>query len=243
MVQSIAPSFTWGSSANLISTKDGVAVGAQLAAVNLPEPTVCTLYFQTRITRDTTPVGSGTIQVFTLNLFQGVGRVTVPRQISFAAQPAKVQPIEFTLQFVPLHALQVNITQTAAGIPGIGSWELETETYLVLAPLTRIAQPKAEQMKFGMALPGEADSIDDDLRDELEAESPTVAEIMRQDIEEPSSRGGQYEPPPTQAGSLVGEIIAQLTERLGRPPNRAEAEAAVSRVQARLARRGVRGVE
>lgn len=236
----IAPSFTWGSSANLISTKDGVAVGAQLAAVNLPEPTVCTLYFQTRITRDTTPVGSGTIQVFTLNLFQGVGRVTVPRQISFAAQPAKVQPIEFTLQFVPLHALQVNITQTAGGIPGIGSWELETETYLVLAPLTRIAQPKAEQMKFGMALPGEADSVDDDLRDELEAESPTVAEIMRQDIE---GRGGQYESPPTQAGSFVAQIIAELTERLGRPPNRAEAEAAVSRVQARLARRGVRGVE
>lgn len=239
----IAPSFTWGSSAKLISTANGVSVGAQLAAVNLPEPTVCTLYFQTRITRDTTPVAGGTIQVFTLNLAQGVGRVTVPRQISFAAQPAKAQPIEFTLQFVPLHALQVNISQVAAGIPGIGSWELETETYLVLAPLTRIAQPKSEQMKFGMALPGEADSLDDDMRDELEAEAPTVAEIMGREMT--GEIEDEPEPPevmPSPAAELVSHVIAELTSRLGRKPTRSEAEQAVKRVQARLTRRGVRGV-
>lgn len=241
----IAPSFTWGSSANLISVKDGVSVSAQLAAVNLPEPTVCTLYFQTRIVRDTTPAGA-TIQVFTLNLFQGIGRVTVPRQISFAAQPAKSQPIEFTIPFVPVHALQVNISQVAGNIPGIGSWELETETYLVLAPLTRIAEPKAEakaaEMKFGMAMPGEADSLDDDMRDELEAEAPTVAEIMAREttgeIEPEPEDLDEPLPPLSPERSIVDQIINELKIRLGRAPTRAEAEAAVNRVQSRMARRG-----
>jgi hypothetical protein len=242
----ISPSLTWGSSAKLISTANGVSVGAQLAAVNLPEPTVCTLYFQSRVTRDSTPVGTGQVNVFTLNLYQGVGRVTIPRQISFASQPTMQQPIEFTLPWVPLQALQVDISQTVSGIPAITGGTVETETYLVLAPITRIAQsPKEAQMQFGMAMPGEADSLDDDMRDELEAEAPTVAEIMGREMTgeiEPEPEPEPELPPMSAEGSIVSQIIAELTERLGRVPTRAEAKAAVARVQARLSRRGVRSL-
>lgn len=235
----IAPSFTWGASAKLLTTQAlvGKSVSIQLAQVSLPEPAVCSLYFETKITRASQ---FASVKVFTLNLVQGVGRVAVPRQISFIGQPSFTSPIEFTIPFVPLHALNVNIEQICDFV-GIGNDELETETYLVLSPLTRMAD-KYQKIRFGMAMPGEADSLDDDMREELEAESPTVVEIMSGEAE-PPSRGGQYEPPRTQAGSMVAEIIAQLTERLGRPPTRPEAEQAVQRVQARLARRGVRGVE
>lgn len=236
----IAPSFTWGASAKLLTTQAlvGKSVSIQLAQVSLPEPAVCSLYFETRITRASQ---FASVKVFTLNLVQGVGRVAVPRQISFIGQPSLTSPIEFTIPFVPLHALNVNIEQICDFV-GIGTDELETETYLVLSPLTRMAD-KYQKIRFGMALPGEADSLDDDLREELEAEAPTVAEIMGREAEPPTARGGQYEPARTQAGSIVAEVIAQLTERLGRPPTRPEAEQALQRVQARLARRGVRGVE
>ncbi len=242
MTATIAPSFTWGSSAKCISTLSNLSASAQLAQVSLPEPAVCTLYFQTTITRSTN--SAATIKVFTLNLLQGIGRVTVPRQISFAAQPALSQPIEFTLPWVPLHALQVNVSQVCNGL-SVATDELETETYLVLAPLTRIAIPKSEQMKFGMALPGEADSLDDDMRDELEAEAPTVAEIMGREMTgeiEPEPEPDPEPPPMSAEGSIVSQIIAELTERLGRVPTRAEAKAAVARVQARLSRRGVRSL-
>lgn len=234
----IAPSFTWGSSTRMISTLNALTQSAQLAQVTLPEPSVCTLYFQTRIVRNTNL--AAVVSVFTLNLLQGLGRVTVPRQISFAAQPAMVQPIEFTLAFVPLHALQVNVSQTCAGL-SVGSDELETETYLVLAPLTRMKDKTPNEMKFGMAMPGEADSLDDDMRDELEAEAPTVAEIMGREItgeiEDPEP---EPLPPLSPERSIVDQIIGELRIRLGRAPTRQEAEAAVARVQARIARRGSR---
>lgn len=237
----IAPSFTWGSSTRMISTLNALTQSAQLAQVTLPEPSVCTLYFQTRIARNTNL--AAVVSVFTLNLLQGLGRVTVPRQISFAAQPAMVQPIEFTLPFVPLHALQVNVSQTCTGL-SVGTDELETETYLVLAPLTRMKDKTPNEMKFGMAMPGEADSLDDDQREELEAEAPTVAEIMGREVT------GEIEPEPepetelvlTPEASIVQGIIAELRTRLGRAPTRQEAEAAVTRVQARIARRGGRAI-
>jgi hypothetical protein len=238
MKTGIAPSFTWGASAVLRSTGGQLTAGAQLAQVTLPEPAVCTLYFQSSIIATDDDFNS--LSVFTINLLEGVGRVTVPRQISFTAQPARRSPLEFTIPFIPLHALQVNIEQKAQTVATNGF--IETETYLVLAPLTRI-NPTGD-MKFGMALPGEADEMDNELREELENESPTVQQVMYREagaLEEP-------EPPEvvpqamTQAGSIVSRVIAELTERLGRPPTRPEAEQAIQRVQARLARRGVRGI-
>jgi hypothetical protein len=237
----IAPSFTWGASAKLLTTQAlvGKSVSTQLAQVSLPEPAVCSLYFQTTITRASE---FASVKVFTLNLVQGVGRVAVPRQISFVAQPSLHSPIEFTIPFVPLHALQVNIEQICDFV-GIGNDELETETYLVLAPITRI-DDKHQKIRFGMAMPGEADEMDDELRAELEGEAPTVVEVMEADHSGANDEVDDVddEPPQgtTQAGSIVAQIIAELTRKLGRPPKRHEAQAAVQRVQARLARRGAR---
>lgn len=224
-------SWTWGSSVRVLSIDNTISPSAQLAAVTLPEPAVCSLYFQVTITRASTdPLA--TIRAYTLNLLQGIGRVTIPRQITFDAQPAVGAPIEYTLPFMPIHALNVNVQQLCQNI--VVS-PMETECYLVLSPLTRVAAAPDEGMTFGMDLPGEADELDHELVQELEEDCPTVAEVMTESTDEP-----EIIERPSEARVIVDQIVARLTERLGRPPTRPEAEAAVRRVQARLDRRGGR---
>jgi hypothetical protein len=248
----IVPSWTWGSSTRLLSVDNTMSPSAQLAAVTLPEPAVCSLYFQVQIVTPSSDLFAA-ISAFTLNLLQGVGRVVVPRQISFDSQPSVGGPIEFTLPFVPLHALQVNVQQICHDIV---SSPIETEIYLVLSPLTRIAQNKVKDaMVFGMALPGEADSLDDQQLEELETESPTVNEIMRADFA-PSVEGAGDEGDEGDEGeeerdeeprivspekAIIQDIVRALTSRLGRRPSRREAMDAVARFQSRLIRRSLRG--
>jgi hypothetical protein len=237
MTAPIAPSWTWGSSTRVLSVDNTISPSQQLASISLPEPAVCTLYFQCSVTKASVDAGAA-IRAFTLNLLEGIGRVTIPRQITFDAQPAIDAPIEFTLPFVPLHALQVNVQQICQLIV---TDPIETECYLVLSPLTRVPAPVAQgAMKFGMSLPGEADSLDDELLGELETESPTVAEVMAFDA---TGTPGEIEEPevPDESRIIVRRIIARLTERLGRPPTREEASAAVKRVQDRMVRRSLRG--
>ena len=251
--KSIVPSWTWGSSTRLISLDNNPSPSAQLAAVTLPEPAVCSLYFQISIvTPSTDPFAA--IAAFTLNLLQGVGRVVVPRQISFDSQPAVGMPIEFTIPFVPLHALQVNVEQVCHDIV---LSPIETETYLVLSPLTRIAADKVKDaMVFGMALPGEADSLDNDLLEELETEGPTVNQVMHADFaptvdgsEEPNEPDEPEEPEEPEEEprivspekAIIQDIVRLLTQRLGRPPTRKEAKDAVQRFQSRMIRRSLRG--
>jgi hypothetical protein len=231
----IPHSWTWGSSVRVLSVNNTISPSLQLAAVTLPEPAVCSLYFQVAITQASTdPLA--TVRAYTLNLLQGIGRVTIPRQITFDAQPAVGAPIEFTLAFMPLHALQVNVQQLCQNI--VAS-PMETECYLVLSPLHRVAASPSDQgMTFGMDLPGEADELDHELVQELEEDCPTVAAVMAagdDSVAEP-----EIIERPSEARVIVDQIIARLTERLGRPPTRPEAEAAVRRVQERLDRRGGR---
>lgn len=244
---SIIPSWTWGSSTRLVSVDNTMSASQQLAAVTLPEPAVCSLYFQISIVVPSTD-SFAAIGAFTINLLQGIGRVTVPRQISFDSQPSVYAPIEFTMPFVPLHALQVNVQQICHDIV---SSPIETEIYLVLSPITRIASKEAKDaMTFGMALPGEADSLDDDMVAELEAESPTVASIMANEArargqQQPEAEGleGEDEEAPEVLSAdqaVVQDIVAALTERLGRRPSRTEAESAVRRFQSRIMRRSLR---
>jgi hypothetical protein len=233
----IPQSWTWGSSVRVLSVDNTISPSLQLGAVTLPEPAVCSLYFQVTITRASTdPLAA--VRAYTLNLLQGVGRVTIPRQITFDAQPAVGAPIEFTLAFMPLHALQVNVQQLCQNI--VAS-PMETECYLVLSPLHRVAAAPAEQgMTFGMDLPGEADELDHELVQELEEDCPTVAAVMAAGDDDSVAEPEIIERP-SEARVIVDQIIARLTERLGRPPTRPEAEAAVRRMQARLDRRGARG--
>lgn len=233
-MRTVDPTWTWGSSAELVLKSTGLVGGGivsasqQLAQVSLPEPAVCSLYFQAAA-RITNPQNLS-VAVFTVNLNQGLGRVTVPRQLSFSGQPADGAPLEYTLPFIPLHALNVDVSCTANAndeAPG----EIAIQIYLVIAPITRIPQ-KTQKMEFGMATPGEADSLDDELRENLEEEAPTVEQIMGREADE-RAHGEQ----PETAPAWMLDLVDRLTARLRRAPTRQELRAAIARHQARAARR------
>ena len=239
-MRNVDPTWTWGSSAELsLSPTLGATVSKQLAQVQLPEPAVCSLYFQATA-RITNPAVTS-IGVFTLNLTQGLGRVTIPRQVSFAGQPSDQGPLEWTLPFIPLHALQVDVTCTG-DFRGETGGQIDVQIYFVIAPITRIPQ-SIQKLQFGMAEPGEADSMDDELRENLEEESPSVAEIMGQEAhhrvhgadDDGADDDGADEPQEAPAWML--DLVDSLAQRLGRAPSRAELARAVARVRERQARR------
>lgn len=177
----LAASWMWGSVQRFTLNVTGeLRAGAQLAQVTLPVAAVCSIYFQAQIEESTAPAGE--IAVFTLNLNQGLGRITVPRQISFRQQPAPLSPIELTLPFVPLASLQADIQAIGTGF-GVGEF-MRLACYLQLAPVSRIPQDAAPDMGFGMALPGEADGQDDDMYEELDDHNPELVDAMREAQEE-----------------------------------------------------------
>lgn len=232
----IPPTWTWGSSATIsLSPTLGHSVSAQLAQVTLPEPAVCTIYMQAtaRITNpNVTSIGE-----FTLNLNQGIGRVTIPRQVTFAGQPSVNSPLEWTMPFVPLHALAVDVECTGDFLDLSGG-EIDIQIFLLVSPITRI--PMAGKMEFGMALPGEADALDDELRTDLEDESPTTQEVMSQEADhrvhgDAGDDDGGDEPQGAPAWML--ELVDALGARLGRAPTRSELRRAVARLRERQARR------
>lgn len=234
----IPPTWTWGSSATIsLSPTLGSKVSAQLAQVTLPEPAVCSIYFQAsaRITNpSTTSVGA-----FTLNLNQGIGRVTIPRQVTFAGQPSDESPLEWTMPFVPLHALNVDVECTGDFRLSNGG-EIDISIYLLVSPITRI--PMAGKMEFGMSLPGEADALDDELRTDLEDESPTTQEVMAHEANQRvhgDDDGGDDDggDEPQEAPAWMLELVDALSKRLGRMPKRSELRAAVKRMRERAARR------
>lgn len=233
----VEPTWTWGSSTTLsLSRQLGLHSSAQLAQVTLPEPAVCSLYFSASV-RISDPAHT-TINVLTLNLIQGVGRVAVPRQISFAGQPSDLSPIEWTMPFVPLHSLQVDVEASADLVFQAEGGEIDIQMYFVISPITRIPQ-KIQKLQFGMALPGEADAADDELRENLEDESPSVAEIMGDEahhrVHGEDEDHGDDEPQAAPAWML--DLVDALSQRLGRAPKRSELRAAVERMKERQARR------
>lgn len=243
----VSPSWTWGSSAtiNFDLSQPGTTVlnSAQLAQVSLPEPAVCSIYIQAGFL---TNFPGNVVRTFTLNLTEGVGRVAVPRQITFQFQPALNAPLEFTLPFVPVHALQVNAEATLDVLSEDPGDTASLEMYFVLSPLTRIPQ-KIQKLQFGMAMPGEADDLDDELSGELEAEGPSVVEAMREgrqavDGSSPEELDPYAEPEPQVEGAPAWllTLVDQMTRTLGRQPTRPELARAVQRVKQRIARRAGR---
>lgn len=244
----ISPSWTWGSSAtiDIPTTNAGttVSASAQVAQVSLPEPAVCSFYVQATW-RGTSPLD--VVRVFTVNLSEGIGRVTVPRQVSFQFQPAINAPLEFTLPFVPVHALQVNVEASVDIVSEDPAGHVFIDVYFVLSPITRIPQQQ-QKLAFGMALPGEADDMDDELRQDLEAEGPTARDAVMQgrrrvdasndheegEGEDEDEEEGEDERPQPPAWLLT--VVDQLTRRYGRKPTMPELRAAVTRLRARRAR-------
>lgn len=247
----VSPSWTWGSSGTITFDLTGepgqaVAASVQLAQISLPEPAVCSCYVQASFFA--TVPRDDYINILTVNLLEGIGRVTVPRQISFQNQPSNRGPLEFTLPFLPVHALQVNVEAVLNHSSEDPTNQARVELFFVLAPLTRIPQ-KLQQLQFGMALPGEADDLDDELRGELEAEGPTVAAMMgegRQHVDgsspeepddEPDDEPEQPPPAVLRSPPWLLTLVDQMTRRLGREPTRSELARAVKRVRTRMARR------
>lgn len=247
----ISPSWTWGSSAIMEVTTPQVifqeAVSAQLAQISLPEPAVCTIYFQAAMS---TRNPADRVRAFTIELTEGVGRVAVPRSLTFQFQPAVDAPLEFTIPFIPLHALQVRVSATVDAFTEDPAPLVRIETYMILSPLTRIPQ-REQKMTFGMATPGEADDLDDELREELQAEGPTAKEAVMQgrrpydgvDGGEPVE-GDDEEDDDEEDGPQVQrvpawllQVVDQLTSRYGRKPSKTELRQAVQRLKARRARR------
>jgi hypothetical protein len=246
----VSPSWTWGSSATIVipgNAEIGQTIrnSAQLAQVSLPEPAVCSIYCQASL--DVTDI-LDSVRTFTLNLYEGVGRVTVIRQVTFQFQPAVNAPLEFTLPFVPLHALQVDCELAVDHVSEEPTNRIAVEVFMVLSPLTRIPQ-KIQKLQFGMAMPGEADDLDDELRGELEAEGPSVAQMMGED-RQPGDASSPEEPDPhpdpddaphvERHPAWLMTLIDHMTRRLGRQPTRPELAKAVQRVRQRVARRRAR---
>lgn len=245
--RTVSPSWTWGSSARLAFDMSGepgqiIATSAQLAQVSLPEPAVCTLYIQATFSA-TSDLDS--IDTLTLNLFEGIGRVTVPRQITFKSQPGSLSPLEFTIPFIPVHALNVDVTASLVHVSDDPANRAEVEIYFVLSPLTRIPQ-QVQQLAFGMATPGEADDLDDGLREELETEGPTVQQVMANTLDGEDASDGvdpeEGEPDDDDEPDLtpLQALALRMTERLGRRPTRIELRRAVLRIRQRQQRRGGR---
>jgi hypothetical protein len=251
----ISPSWTWGSSAtiDIPTTNAGttVSASAQVAQVSLPEPAVCSFYIQAAW-RGTSPLD--VVRVFTINLSEGIGRVTVPRQVSFQFQPAINAPLEFTLPFVPVHALQVNIEASVDIVSEDPAGHVFIDVYFVLSPITRIPQQQ-QKLAFGMAMPGEADDLDDELREDLESEGPTAQAAVMQGRRSVDGSNDQIEGEDDEGEDDEGEddderpqpppwllnVVEQLTRRHGRKPTIDELRAAVQRLKARRARQRRRG--
>jgi hypothetical protein len=249
----ISPSWTWGSTSNVEVVSATPKLGffgtsQQLAQVSLPEPAVCSLYFQVDVRADKP---TSVLRVFNIRFSQGVGRTTVVREISYLNQPAPLAPLEVTLAFTPLHALNVDVTVGADF--GTGGGRLDVQISLILTPLTRIPQ-KEQKLAFGMALPGEADDLDDELREDLESEGPTARDAVLQGrrghdgshgdeaVEGEDGEDGEEQPDDgPEVPPWLRQVVDQLTTRYGRKPTRPELVAAVQRLRARRARRARRG--
>jgi hypothetical protein len=246
----VSPTWTWGSTQtiHIESVSGGPAVfvasnSGQLMQVSLPEPAVCSIYFQANL-KASSPLNN--LAQFSINLNEGVGRVTVIRDLTFLSQPALNAPLEVTLPFVPVHALNVDVSAIAnIGAPNSS---VDIEITMVLSPLTRIPQ-KEQKLSFGMAMPGEADDLDDELLQDLEAEGPSAAEAVAEgrvrvdgsnDHERPAEEADDEEAddePAPQVHPVVQQLIAQLTRRHGRLPTKPELRAAVDRYKSRQLRK------
>ena len=205
----------WGATETLqvvgITPTQGVT--QQVADVRMPEPLVCTVYLQVSFA-----AGSGTIDLCTLTQQIGLGRTTVTQRKVFPNQPDPTNDLVVVFQTVPMINLLANITVNGSASPTssqvIGTNPAFTLNLTIqVAPITR-AKVTAEHKVWGMALPGEADSLDDELDTDMQ---PLLPEHDQR--------------------ALVQLAVNQLQKRLGRRPAPGEVRAAVERMEARQARR------
>lgn len=228
----------WGATRTIeiaSTTPFSTGLKLQVADIRLPEPVTAAVFFQA--TKGGAP---GTVQALTLDLYIGLGRTNVRRSSTFQLQPSTGSPLVFTLPApgVPVVTLQADVT--IAGFLASGTDPMTIECVLQLAPISRIHYQK-EALKFGMALPGEADGLDDAMLEDLEEHAPDKVAIMRARQEagdDPRYEEHDDEPGQIQVPPEFERIVAKLARRLGRPPKVRDLPPAIRKRFVRMLRAG-----
>lgn len=167
----------WGSSTRIGFDSSGVNTFKpfQVADVRLPEACVVSMYFQVEVISPASV--AGVVNSLNLELIIGLGLTVARRTISFAGVPVIGSPLQVTIPYQPAANVLAQVSANAsASTPGE---TLELLCTLQVSPLARMPVVK-EPLKFGMALPGEADALDDELVADLEQQHPEEADIMRE---------------------------------------------------------------
>ncbi|HEV8549237.1 MAG TPA: hypothetical protein VGQ57_09415 [Polyangiaceae bacterium] len=212
----------WGSTVQLQipgnTPTSGLSI--QVADVRMPEPLVCSVYFQADFA-----AGQGTVIGLQLDSQVGLGRTTANERRIFPNQPVPTGSLIETFDHVPLITYLANVTVFGFADPGStqtlpnpagggGSVPAFTLNLTIqVAPITR-AKVTAEHQIWGMALPGEADELDDEMEKDLQPLEPTHDQR-----------------------AVLQLVINQLQRRLGRRPSPGEVRAGVARMEARQERR------
>lgn len=224
----------WGSSNQLRFTSASASNtdSQQLADIRFPEPAVCSIFLQSAILS-----GTGTIGVINYELIVGLGRTVTTRILTYPAQPTPGIALDVIVPQQPISSLQVRVFGT--GSSSVVGQDYIVQNVIEVAPFTRLDYRK-DPLTFGMAEPGEADGLDDDLRDELEAEAPTVREMLYTEQAQvsglvPYELEPEPEPEPRdeQARTLINYVTQTLAGRYGRQPSSLEVLRALEHVSGR----------
>lgn len=205
----------WGSTTKIAFDPTGAQQSQprQVADVRLPMACACTIYFQAEVTSQ--PTVTGVVNSLELEMTIGLGRVTTTRKIAFAGVPNPGAQFELTLPFVPLATLMATLTGTGTSFTPGEDYEI---TITMMVTPVGILEIKAEPLEFGMATPGEADDIDEDLRDELEPDAPSPEDVAEETYE--AEEVEVYRPRRKRQLEVPVELeryIVRLSRRLGRP--------------------------
>lgn len=217
----------WGSRLDLrfTSASGNNSDSGQLADIRMPQPAACSIYFQAEIVS-----GTGSVNNIFVSLLLGLGRTTVNRTVAYAFQPAAGAPLQVNFPSQPLVSLLANVQ--GFGTSTVVGQDLIVACTIEVAPITSFPLNK-EPLDFGMALPGEADSLDDDMREDLEHDAPSVQQIMDAEDEPEEERRiilpKEFRP-----------VIERLTRRLGRKPTLGEIREHTLAAQAKKRRGGSR---
>jgi hypothetical protein len=194
----------WGSRLDLrfTSASGNNSDSGQLADIRMPQPAACSIYFQAEVIS-----GTGSVNNIFVSLLLGLGRTTVNRTVAYAFQPAAGAPLEVNFPSQPLVSLLANVQ--GFGTSTVLGQDLVVACTIEVAPITSFPLHD-EPMDFGMSVPGEADSLDDDMREDLEHDAPTREEIM--EAREPE------EPRRIILPKKFRPLVERLTRELGRRP-------------------------
>lgn len=216
----------WGSTTKIAFDPTGAQQSQpkQVADVRLPMACACTVFFMAEVTSQ--PTVAGVVNSLELEMTIGLGRVTTTRKLAFAGVPNPGAQFEVTLPFVPLATLMATLTGTGTSFTPGSDYEI---TITMMVTPIGILKIEAEPLEFGMSTPGEAEDLDESLRDELEPDAPSPEEVaeefpddMPADATDPEEAHEVEVYVPRRRRQIVippelERYVERLSRRLGRP--------------------------